>query len=81
MQVLHLHPPSHVDWLLVLEDDAVLRHLPRFSPKRVMFTDLISETRRSLGLPTALLTPVCDEAIAQGMDAHLFVGGAGMRFE
>lgn len=73
------------DWVIVGvdygEDEAVLRHLPRFAPKRVMFTDLISETRRSLGLPTALLTPACDEAIAQGMDAHLFVGGAGMRFE
>ena len=73
------------DWVMVGvdfgEDDAVLHHLPRFSPKRVLFTDLVSETRKSVGLPTSLLTPVCDEAIAQGMDAHLFVGGAGMRFE
>ena len=63
------------------EGDAVLRHLPRFSPKRVLFTDLISEIRREVGMPTSLLTPVCDEAIAQGMQAYLFVGGAGMRFE
>ena len=32
-------------------------------------------------MPINLLTPACDRAITQGVDAHLFVGGAGMRFE
>lgn len=63
------------------EDHAVLERLERFEPGRVLFTDLISETRRALGLPTSLLTPVCDDAIAQGVDGYLFVSGAGMRFE
>ncbi len=63
------------------EDEAVLRQLPRFAPGRVLFTDLLGETRRAVGLPTGLLTPACDEAINRGMDAYLFVSGAGMRFE
>lgn len=63
------------------EDDAVLRLLERFEPGKVMFSDLISETRRALGLPTSLLTPVCDDAIGRGFQGYLFVSGAGMRFE
>ena len=63
------------------EDEAVLRLLERFEPGRVMFSDLISETRRALGLPTSLLTPVCDDAIGRGLEGYLFVSGAGMRFE
>jgi hypothetical protein len=62
-------------------DDEMLARIRRFGDGRVLFTDLINETRQAVGLPVNLLTPACDRAITQGVDAHLFVGGAGMRFE
>ena len=76
---------SGADWLIAGvdhgEDEAVLGHLGRFSPKKVLLTDLTSEVRRSLGLPTHLLTPTVDTARDRGLDAYIVVSGASMRFE
>ena len=73
------------DWIIVgidhEEDDAVLAKVSRFGEGRVLFTDLINDGRQKVGMPVNLLTPACDRAITQGIDAHLFVGGAGVRFE
>ena len=76
---------SGAEWLLVGvdhgEDAAVLDRLGRLSPRRVLFTDVISETRRWLGMPTALLTPTVDRAVTLGLDAYPFVSQASFRFE
>ena len=73
------------EWLVVGIDhghgDAVLERLPRFSARYVILTDLLAETRRELGLPVELLTPVGDRAKARGLDTYIFVSGAGLRFE
>lgn len=73
------------DWIMAGidhgHDDEMLQRIQRFGEGRVMFTDLLHDSRQAVGLPINLLTPACDRAITQGVDAHLFVGGAGMRFE
>ncbi len=73
------------EWLVVGVDhghsDAVLDKVGRFGARHVLFTDLLAETRRSLGLPTELLTPVGDRALARGIEATIFVSGAGLRYE
>ncbi len=73
------------EWLVVGIDhghgDAVLEMVPKFKARFVIFTDLLVETRRSLGLPIELLTPVGDSAKSSGLDAYVFVSGAGLRFE
>jgi len=73
------------DWIVVGidhgHDDEMLARIQRFGECRVMFTDLLHDSRMAVGMPINLLTPACDRAITQGVDAHLFVGGAGMRFE
>ena len=72
-------------WLVVGVDhghgDAVLRSLGRFGARHILFTDLICELRQSLGLPTELLTPFRDRAVANGLEADVFVSGAGLRYE
>ena len=76
---------SGAEWLLVGidhgEDDAVLNHIADLGAQRVLFTDLIAETRRWLGMPTALLTPTVDRAVTLGHDAYPFVSQASFRFE
>jgi hypothetical protein len=42
---------------------------------------MIGETRRWLGMPTALLTPTVDRAVTLGFDAYPFVSQASFRFE
>ena len=73
------------DWIVAGidygHDEAMLDRIQRFGDGRVMFTDLLNDSRQSVGMPVNLLTPACDRAITRGVDAHLFVGGAGMRFE
>lgn len=73
------------EWLIVGVDhghgDAVLELLPRFQARYVILTDLLAETRRELGLPVELLTPIGDRATARGLNAYIFVSGAGLRFE
>lgn len=73
------------DWLVVGvdhgEEAAVLDLLPRLAARKVLVTDLVSEVRRGLGLPTGLLTPMVDTARDRGIDAYIVVSGASMRFE
>lgn len=73
------------EWLLVGidhgEDAAVLERIGALKPRRVLFTDMIGETRRWLGMPTSLLTPTVDRAVTLGLEAHPFVSQASFRFE
>ena len=73
------------EWLVVGVDhghgDSVLGHIGRFGARHILFTDLIAELRQKLGMPTELLTPVRDRAVALGLDADVFVSGAGLRYE
>jgi len=73
------------EWLLVGVDhghgDAILSILPGFEARHILFTDLLSELRQRLGLPTELLTPLRDRAVASGLEADVFVSGAGLRYE
>jgi len=73
------------EWLVLGVDhghgEAVLRRVGRFGAKHVLVTDLLSETRRKLGFPTELLTPIRDHAVASGVPADVFVSGAGLRYE
>ncbi len=81
----HHEQISGAEWLLVGmdhgEEDAALSRVGALSPRRVLFTDLISETRRWLGMPTTILTPTVDLAVTQGIDAYPFVSQASFRFE
>jgi hypothetical protein len=73
------------EWLVLGVDhghgEAVLHRVGRFGAKHVLVTDLLSETRRKLGFPTELLTPIRDHAVASGVPADVFVSGAGLRYE
>ncbi len=73
------------DWLIVGADygeqEAVLAHVPAFEAGVVLVTDLLSEVRRELGMPTELLTPLVDRLVAAGVRAHPFSRGASHRFE
>ena len=73
------------EWLVVGVDyghgESVLRYLGRFGARHVLFTDLICELRQALGLPIELLTPFRDRAVANGLEADVFVSGAGLRYE
>lgn len=73
------------EWLLLGVDfeaaAAVLARVARLEAKRTLFCDLIGQTRRELGMPTALLTPVVDQAQAAGMDAYVFASKVAYRFE
>lgn len=73
------------DWIIVGcdygEQDAVLAALPAFEARVVLVTDLINQGRRSLGMPTELLTPLVDQLCEQGIQAHAFSWGASYRFE
>jgi len=81
----HHEKLSGAEWLLVGmdhgEEAAVLARIGAFCPNLVLFTDLIGETRRWLGMPTTLLTPTVDRAVTQGLNAHAFVSQASFRFE
>jgi hypothetical protein len=76
---------SGAEWLLVGidhgEESAVIDRIGALNPRRVLFTDMIGDTRRSLGMPTALLTPTVDRAVNLGFDAYPFVSQASFRFE
>lgn len=63
------------------EGAAVVRHAPRFGAKRVLVAELQNAERRELGLPTELVTPVRDQLVAGGLEAHVFATQASYRFE
>lgn len=73
------------EWLVLGVDfghgDAAVERAGDFNAKHVLVTDLLSELRRKLGLPTELLTPVRDRMVARGLPADVFVSGAGLRYE
>ena len=63
------------------EGAAVVRHAARFGARRVLVAELQNAERRELGLPTELVTPVRDQLVAQGVEAHVFATQASYRFE
>ncbi len=73
------------EWLVVGfawgEGAAVVRHAPRFGARRVLVTELQNSERRELGLPTELVTPVRDQLVSHGIEAHVFATQASYRFE
>ncbi|RME24025.1 MAG: hypothetical protein D6798_12250 [Deltaproteobacteria bacterium] len=73
------------DWLLVgcdfEEDAAVAARVPRLSAATIVVVDLVNEVRRSIGMPTGLLTPLVDRLRRDGLDAHLLAAHTSMRFE
>ncbi len=73
------------DWLLCgcdFEEEAALQqHLGRFEARTILVVDLLGEVRRSIGMPSALLTPLVDQLQAQGLDAYVFASKVSFRFE
>ncbi|HCH65171.1 MAG TPA: hypothetical protein DFR83_20370, partial [Deltaproteobacteria bacterium] len=73
------------EWLLLGVDfgqgDAAIARAGDFNARHILVTDLLSDLRRSLGLPTELLTPVRDNMLNRGLAADVFVSGAGLRYE
>jgi len=74
-----------VDWVLLGADygeqPAIERILPTLDVGRIMLVDLLSQVRAALGMPTELLTPLCDRLRAQGLDAYVFPSNVSLRFE
>lgn len=73
------------DWVMVGctygEAEAVVRLLPRFSPKKVLLTELVNTERKRLGLPIELVTPTRDRLVGAGLETHVFAPHASYRFE
>jgi len=73
------------DWLVTGvaagQGDAVLEGIARMASGRVLLTDLTSAARQAVGLPTDILTPLCDRAQDAGIPAGVLVEGVGFRFE
>lgn len=73
------------EWLIVGaphgEREAVLRFIPRFSPRRVLVAELVNTERKELGLPIELVTPLRDQLVGLGLEAHVFAPHSGYRFE
>lgn len=93
---LHDHTPADwldqaaarfagADWVVTGVDfgyeEGFLARLPRFAGGRLLVADLLSDTRRAIGLPTGVLTPLVDRLVAQGLDAFVFASHASFRFE
>ncbi|HJN73005.1 MAG TPA: hypothetical protein QGF58_03625 [Myxococcota bacterium] len=73
------------DWVILGVDyedhDAIEQLIGRFEPGTLLVTDLVNDTRATLGLPTRILTPLVDTLKDRGFDAHPFVEGASYRYE
>jgi len=73
------------DWMLVGVDYgmelAFLDRVERFGARRLLVTDLVSDVRRDMGMPTGVLTPLVDELHARGVDAYVFSTRSSFRFE
>jgi hypothetical protein len=73
------------DWLIAgcdyHHDESVLASLPGFEAERILVTDLLADSRRSIGLPVQLLTPLVDQAMSNGLDAYVFSPHASFRFD
>lgn len=73
------------DWLITGVDygyeASFLERIPRFGAKRLLVADLLSDTRRAIGMPTGVLTPLVDRLVEQGLEAYVFATHASFRFE
>ena len=73
------------EWLVVGcpygEAESVARHVARFAAKRVLVAEIINTSRRALGLPTELVTPLRDHLVTAGVEAHVFGTQTSFRFE
>ena len=73
------------DWVIAgvdyEEQEAFETLVERFGAKKLLVTDLVNDTRASLGLPVRHLTPLCDRLQEKQVDAYPFVTGATYRFE
>jgi hypothetical protein len=63
------------------EEDAFLAALDGFRAEHLLVTDLVGEVRRRIGLPTRLLTPLVDQAVARGQPASVFATKSSFRYE
>ena len=63
------------------DEDAFASQVGRFEAKNILVTDLVSDVRRALGLPTRLLTPLVDQLTAAGLPAYVFATQASFRYE
>ena len=78
------------DWILCgcdyHQDEILAQNLPFFEGDLILITDLLSDSRRALGLPTQLLTPVVDRFLDQfsnedrSKQFHVFAAHASFRF-
>lgn len=72
-------------WLLLgcdfQEDEAVFAQVARFQARHVLLVDLLGDVRRGLGLPTGLLTLLCDRLRQSGVDAYVLASRVSYRFE
>ncbi len=73
------------DWLLCGVDygheRGFLDRVERLAPKRLLLADLVSDVRRSMGMPTTVLTPLADELSSRGVDVYVFASRSSLRFE
>lgn len=73
------------DWAMVGVDygheQGFLDRIGRFDVKKLLVTDLVSDVRRSMGMPTTVLTPLVDALRERGMDAYVFASRSSFRFE
>ncbi|MBN1337052.1 MAG: hypothetical protein JXB39_13925 [Deltaproteobacteria bacterium] len=54
---------------------------PWFEGRLLVLADLFGDVRRSLGMPTVLLTPIADRLTARGVPVAVLASGASLRFE
>ncbi len=54
---------------------------PWFAGKLIVLADLFGDVRRSLGMPTVLLTPIADRLAARGLHVAVLASGASLRFD
>ena len=73
------------DWLLLGVDygheEGFMERVARLGARQVLVTDLVSDVRREMGLPTTLLTLLVDRLREQGLDAYVFASRSSFRFE
>lgn len=73
------------DWMLLGVDhgheEGFMERVARLGARQVLVTDLVSDVRREMGLPTTLLTLLVDRLREQGIDAYVFASRSAFRFE
>ena len=82
-------PNRPVTWVLVGCDyhrsgrhgKVLLEQLKKLSAEHIVFCDLLGDFRRDVGLPASILTPLVDQAITEGLNAHILAPHASYRFE